>query len=197
MAYRNTPHSTTNETPAKLLFGRNLKDKLPEITKPECNEGSNPVRELDFSRKKKGKMYVDQKRRARYSDIDVGDHVVVKNFIKRNKLTTTFNPQPHVVLKREGTRLTLENLSTGVKSDRHVNHTKQIICSSPFNQPSNFTAPIDDILPPEKDTSGDSNQIEEHHDESNCSTESRRNRKSRRPDFLKDYVLYNFKRCNN
>nr|XP_029716993.1 uncharacterized protein K02A2.6-like [Aedes albopictus] len=124
LAYRNTPHSTTNETPAKLLFGRNLKDKLPEITKPECNEGSNPVRELDFSRKKKGKI-------------------------------------------------------------------------SPFNQPSNFTAPIDDILPPEKDTSGDSNQIEEHHDESNCSTESRRNRKSRRPEFLKDYVLYNFKRCNN
>ncbi|XP_042236985.1 uncharacterized protein K02A2.6-like [Homarus americanus] len=32
MHYRNTPHSMTGETPAKLLMGRNIKVKLPQVS---------------------------------------------------------------------------------------------------------------------------------------------------------------------
>ncbi|CAG2213598.1 unnamed protein product [Mytilus edulis] len=36
LAYRNTPHTTTNETPAKLFMGRNLRNRL-DLIKPDIN----------------------------------------------------------------------------------------------------------------------------------------------------------------
>jgi hypothetical protein len=38
LTYRNTPHSTTNETPAKLLLGRNLRTRLSEINENNIEE---------------------------------------------------------------------------------------------------------------------------------------------------------------
>ncbi|PIK38049.1 hypothetical protein BSL78_25117 [Apostichopus japonicus] len=32
LAYRSTPHSTTGESPAKLMFGRHIKCKLPVLS---------------------------------------------------------------------------------------------------------------------------------------------------------------------
>lgn len=82
--------------------------------------------------KEKGKVYADSKRKAKPLNIDVGDYVVVKNFIRKNKLTTTFNPDPHLVIQREGSRLHLKNTKSGVVYNRHVNHTKRILNANPM-----------------------------------------------------------------
>lgn len=128
-AYRATPHSVTNFSPAELMFGWNLRDKLPRSTR-EVN--IEKAKQNDARCKEKGKTYIDGKRKAKDSTIDVGDFVVVKNFIRKNKLTPNFNPQQHKVVKRDGTRLQLENVETGVISSRHVNHTKRIVNRNPF-----------------------------------------------------------------
>nr|XP_037269665.1 uncharacterized protein LOC119161319 [Rhipicephalus microplus] len=44
LAYRNTPHATTKEAPANLMFGRHLRSKL-DILKPELEE---LVRQQEF-----------------------------------------------------------------------------------------------------------------------------------------------------
>lgn len=128
-AYRSTPHSVTNFSPAELMFGWNLRDKLPRSTR---KVNFDQAKQNDARIKEKGKQYIDEKRNAKQSTIDVGDLVVVKNFIRKNKLSPNFNPQKHKVVKREGTRLHLENLETGVLSNRHVNHTKRIGNQNPF-----------------------------------------------------------------
>ncbi|XP_058821394.1 uncharacterized protein K02A2.6-like [Topomyia yanbarensis] len=110
--YRATPHTTTNYSPSELMFGWNIRDKLPEIK-----------RTVDI--KKQKKMTSVQRKKEEI-------HVIVKILIKKNKLTTTFNPEEHVVIQREGTRLYLKNLETGVITNRHVNHTKRVVNNNPL-----------------------------------------------------------------
>lgn len=182
LAYRATPHSVTNASPAQLLFGRNVKDKLPSIPSPQHSNTWIKLKIKDQENKEKGKVYGDQKRKAIFSKIDVGDHVLVKNFIKRNKLTTNFNPQPHEVIKKHGTRLTLKNLANGVEMDRHVNHTKQLSCGNPFKIITDRSADED---------SREQDNTEEPH--TNNIVNNQRKRKHTPPNYLNDYVVYN---CN-
>lgn len=189
LAYRNTPHSTTNATPAMLMFGRNLKDKLPMINQAGNSNMDNESRTNDEIKKEKGKIYGDTKRRAKESRIDVGDHVVVKNLVKRSKLDTNFNPQPHIVVKKSGTRLTLRNLSTGVEYDRHVNHAKLLISSNPFD----LKSPIfDEIISKTEDDQPEN--TEEEKEGTAESTRSLQSRQKRKPEYLKDYELYKIRK---
>lgn len=128
-AYRATPHAVTNYSPSELMFGWNIRDKLPGNQR---TVNISQAMENDKIRKEKGKNYANLKRRAKPSNIDVGDTVVVKNTIRKNKLTPTFNPQEYVVVRREGTRLHLRNSENGVICNRHVNHAKKIICRNPL-----------------------------------------------------------------
>lgn len=140
-AYRATPHSTTNFSPSELMFGWNIRDKLPGTHR---KIDVQQARRNDVKSKESGRKYADCKRNAKPSVIDVGDHVVVKNFVKKNKLTCTFHPDPHVVIRREGTRLTLQNLKTGVTSSRHVNHTKCILSKNPVSTGEEHADNIED-----------------------------------------------------
>ena len=59
-AYRTTPHSTTGVSPARLLFGREIRSKIPELihVHPEDSE----VRDRDAEMKQKQKDYADARR---------------------------------------------------------------------------------------------------------------------------------------
>lgn len=128
-SYRATPHSSTHFSPAELLFGWNIRDRLPPIRR---SVDVTEARENDRNSKEKGRLYTNMKKHTKYSKIDVGDHVLVKNMLRKNKLTTNFASQPHIVLQRNGTRLKLKNLESGVITDRHVNHTKSIVTNNPL-----------------------------------------------------------------
>lgn len=150
-SYRATPHSITNFSPAELMFGWNIRDKLP-YTNREIDV--DQARKNDEESKEKGRKYTDSRRKAKPSSIDIGDQVVVKNFVKKNKLTSTFHPDPHVVVRREGTRLILENLMNGVISNRHVNHAKCIRSKNPVStndetsiEPDNDSTAMDSSTP--------------------------------------------------
>lgn len=109
--------------PAKLMFGRNIRDKLPTIDSTKASPDYDAIKDKDRENKEKGKLIGDRKRKAKDSSIDVGN---------KNKMTNNFNPQSHIVVKRTGTRLTVKNKRTGVELDRHVNHAKKLLSESPF-----------------------------------------------------------------
>lgn len=192
LAYRNTPHSITNETPAKLMFGRNLKDKLPDYSDADVQGSWAKLQKTDHIKKEKGRIYGDNKRRAKHSAIDIGDHVVVKNFLKRNKLTPTFDPQPYIVTNKNGTRLTLKNLETGVEYDRHINHTKRLTCNSPFFNLDQPALVFDEIVK--------ANEIIDHpkaEDDTPAASgpvRTKKHREARKPEYLRDYLVYKCKR---
>ena len=68
--HRNTPHSVTGVSPAKLLFKRKLRTKPPG-SQEYCHE--ELIRDRDRLLREKGKEYADQKRHASYSEVVPGD----------------------------------------------------------------------------------------------------------------------------
>lgn len=125
MMYRSTQHSTTLKTPAELMFGWNIRDKLPQISQPlETNE---ELMDHDKEMKEKGKEYADGRRGAKESGIKAGDVVLVQRHSKMNKLSTTFDPTEHRVIERRGAEVTIEADDTGKKYRRNVAHLRTFL----------------------------------------------------------------------
>ena len=63
-AYRSTPQVTTGATPFSLMFGREMRSKLPELRGETVDVSREKTRDKDWSNKLKGKRYEDDKRGA-------------------------------------------------------------------------------------------------------------------------------------
>ena len=103
LSYRATPHCTTGKPPAELLFGRNLKTKLPEIIPTYSDQ---EVRKRDWERKDKMKQYADNKPYIKKNSMKIGDSV----FIKDNSFTklTPYEPKPLTITNKKGSMITAE-----------------------------------------------------------------------------------------
>ena len=101
-SYRATPHSTTGESPANLLFERRPYIRLPELPPPAVDD--KLVRDRDASQKAIAKKYADQKHYVKVSPIVPGDKVLLKNE-RKGKLVPCYDPQPYVVSRKNGSTL--------------------------------------------------------------------------------------------
>lgn len=125
MAYNSTPHSITNKSPNHLM-GREIRTKIPSLQDVETNPIREQVVERDYQLKMKGKKRVDEVRKARSNDIQVGDKVIQKHMFKENKLTTTFDGKEFDVVDKQGPVVTLSNQDTGEQYDHIVTHVKKV-----------------------------------------------------------------------
>lgn len=136
--YNTTPHSITGMAPMELLTGRPVKDLLPSLrTDPSWNRDEG-VRDHDAIKKLQGKLYADQRRHAKMSDIDVEDVVLAKNF-NSGKLEPTFRLEKFKVIRRTGNDTVIES-EEGVKLRRSVTHLKKWPASSSQTGPSSVPA---------------------------------------------------------
>ena len=122
LAYRTTPHSTTGATPAFMMFGRELRTKLPEL-RPNKSVLDEGIRDRDWSRKLTGKVYADRRRHAADNPVAPGDTVLVKNTKLAGKLAPKFEPKPYIVQTKEGQELTLKS-SDGAVQRRNSSFVK-------------------------------------------------------------------------
>ena len=104
LMYRNTPHSSTGQSPASLMMERKIKTKLPTIIAPPTSARHQQAQEKDIQSKAKHKTYAD--RRAKHRHIQIGDKVLVK----QNKTTVKppFDPEYYIVTEVRGTKITGE-----------------------------------------------------------------------------------------
>ena len=107
-AYRATMHPTTGASPNKLMFGRELRGKLPEARKYTEHPDDAMVRRRDREQKEKMKKYADKRRHTAAMRIKVGDTVLYKQE-KKNNLTPLFDPVPMVVIGVKGDMITAKN----------------------------------------------------------------------------------------
>ena len=107
--YRATPHSTTGFPPATLLFNRTINTKLPQPTSQNRSKMHQQARLNDASQKQKMKENADNKRRARNTDIEEGDTVLLRQ-PKKNKLSTKYDAQPYMVIAKKGTKKKLKEV---------------------------------------------------------------------------------------
>ena len=100
IAYRTTPHSSTGVTPAKLLFNREIRSKIPELRELHRTEDSE-ARDRDMELKQKRTDYADARRNAKESDLQPGDALLLKQK-KENKLSTGFASVPCEITSKYG-----------------------------------------------------------------------------------------------
>ena len=109
--YRATPHTTTGKTPAKLLMGREIRTKVPqlitEVNTPEVSE----ARDRDLAQKAKYKEAGDQHDKACPATINIGDKVLLQK-PRKNKLSTRFDPKPYTVKEKKGPTVILQRGSS-------------------------------------------------------------------------------------
>ena len=106
-SYRATPHQATKESPDMLMFGRELRRKLPERIVPAGEIPYDPIRQRHAAKKKQMKEYADKRRNARESLIVVGDQVLLKQS-KAAVLTLAFDPRPFSVIGVKGSMITVK-----------------------------------------------------------------------------------------
>lgn len=124
LMYRSTPHSTTQKTPAQMMFGRNIRDQIPNIH--QSREIDEETADKDKEKKEKERLYADDRRNAKESSIGKGDEVLVKRMIKTNKLSSNFEPETYKVMERKGGEVIVAAEESGKQYRRHVSHLQKI-----------------------------------------------------------------------
>ena len=94
---------------------------------PKFDSETQPIdltlRDWDSEAKAAAKIYTDERRGARYSDVRIGDKVLVRQE-KHNKLSTAFNPTPHTVISKDGNSLVMQSPDAGSYS-RNTTHVQK------------------------------------------------------------------------
>ena len=101
--YRTTPHTTTGVAPATVFFGRVIKNKLPHITHSPHTLDTD-IRIRDAAQKRKMKVYADNKCYVKQSDIQVGDHALLRDTSMRK--CTPYQPEPFLITGKKGSMVT-------------------------------------------------------------------------------------------
>jgi len=110
------------------------RDKIPSYPDVENHPNDIEARNEDKENKEKGKQYSDRKRRAAENKVADGEKVYVKNLLKENKITPTFDPTPYTMIKANGKDVLVRNEETGKEYRRNIIHLKKkegewMICS--------------------------------------------------------------------
>ena len=69
--YRTTPHTVTGVCPVELLFGREIRTKMPELRETTVND--DELRDRDWEKKIEAKTYADERKGAQPNDLQTGD----------------------------------------------------------------------------------------------------------------------------
>ena len=109
--YSVTPHSSTGLSPAEMLIGRKLGTGVPNVSKKKTVTFQDRM-DLASCKDKRVKAYIkdlaDHRRKAKDTDIAIGDSVLIKQ-PKQNKLSTPFKPVPYKVIEKKGSMITAQH----------------------------------------------------------------------------------------
>ncbi len=187
--YRVTPHTVTDATPAELLMGRKLRDKLPRVEVNESRvteaERKQLLKERDARKKLRQKQYADKTRAARDSNIGEGDRVLLKQ-TRKNKLTSNFEPHPYKVVCREGNAVVVQD-SDGDNKMRAIAHMKKYVEPQVVETKETVETTVSPSEPEE--LTAQPVNADNPDPESSPSQDMRPLRARRPPVWMKDYVL--------
>ena len=122
--YRATPHSSTKRTLAELLFNREMKVRLPQLSK-KANDPE--LRSMDAAAKEKQKMHKDAKKTTKPHGITISDTVLLQR--QTTKTQSRYDPEPYHVTKVKGSQITA--VRDGKTRVRDAQKFKRVRIASP------------------------------------------------------------------
>ena len=169
LGYRSMPHTTTGVSPAKLLFGREIRSKLPGVEELRSASNDSEVLDRDRERKQKGKDYADNLRGACESNLKEGDKVG----------KPSFEAIPYEVVNKQGGHVEIKS-PAGTHYQRSVGHLQKY-----EEDKSQETAASN----PKGTLSKDPETSQEEEPRVSTQHYALRSRPNRQPERLKDYEL--------
>lgn len=122
LMYHSTPQETTGISPGRMMFGRELRNKIPSIHKNQ-SLFLEESRDRDMMLKEKNRIRADSTRRATPHTIQVGDTVIMKN-LKQGSLQPTFTSEEFMVTEIKGGEITVRSADSGKTYKRNSTHFK-------------------------------------------------------------------------
>jgi len=150
MAYRSTPHSSTGFSPAQVLLGRQMRTRVPVLTRsllPDPPDHLLVVGNDERAKETQAKYYNQRNGVRPLLDLKQGDRVR----IKLDKETTW--SEPNVVRATQGPRSFLVEDPRGHILRRTRHHLQLIPNSSPHGQEPERLQPRDNPSPPQAQNS--------------------------------------------
>ncbi|XP_058448699.1 uncharacterized protein K02A2.6-like [Malaya genurostris] len=117
-------HPATGGSPAELVFGRKLRDWIPDLE--ANNTEDSGIRDHDKIYKQSAKSYYDAKNNAQHSDLQIQDRVLMRNLVPQNKLSSAFIPESAVVVNKQGNRITVQ-MDDGRRYRRNSAHLRKLV----------------------------------------------------------------------
>ncbi|XP_055533496.1 uncharacterized protein LOC129723344 [Wyeomyia smithii] len=180
--YNTTPHTITGKPPLELLTGRPVKNLLPSLRTEPYWLRDEETRDHDAMIKMKGKIYADNRRNAKESEIDVGDTVMLKSY-DTQKLEPNFKLEKCVVAKKSGNDVIVTN-KEGVTYRRSVSHLKKWP-SARCTEDSDFTeTSFEQPASPEESTATDPSPKRDSNAQSSVSDRSTSQQRPKRAKVL-------------
>ncbi|KXJ69927.1 hypothetical protein RP20_CCG017212 [Aedes albopictus] len=149
---RNTlvPHTRLGATPFEMLVGWKFRGTFPSLWgHREQALDRIDLKEKDAEAKLVSKKHADAKRGAKFSEVDVGDMVLVLQQ-KKSKTDPTYSSEPFTVIARDGSKLIVLSKG-GVQYTRHIQDVKKAPVQ--YNK-MDCLAPNDTLPIPESTHSG-------------------------------------------
>ena len=128
---RSTPHISTGQIPAEVLFGRKFRGRLPDLrtNQAENRKDITAAKSKDKESKDRQKYYKDSKPQVTPHSIRPGDTVLLQR--KPTKTTTPYDPLPYRVSETHGTQVTANR--DQVSKTRDAQQWKRVEISSNKN----------------------------------------------------------------
>ena len=171
--YRSAAHSTTQVSPAEVLFKRKLRLKIPALNHDANEQALANLPHKDATAKAQMKRQVDGRYKAIDKPFDIGDYVLVRQQ-KQNKLTSRFDPKPYRLTNIKGTMLSAQ------RPGHTITHNTQHFKFLSRQRPKNFGQGVDDDSENDDEVSTNDNEYQERLD----SRKTYPTRQRRRPQYL-------------
>ena len=111
-----------------MLYNRVIRSGIPSVNENSASvrieERNKKVQERMRQQKEKVKKYVDRTRKAKDTDLKVGDTVLVRQD-KKNKFSTSYDPQPYKVVSIKGSSVTARRRDKDIT--RHASFMKNFL----------------------------------------------------------------------
>uniref|UniRef100_A0A673JH84 Integrase catalytic domain-containing protein n=1 Tax=Sinocyclocheilus rhinocerous TaxID=307959 RepID=A0A673JH84_9TELE len=133
LAYRSTPHRASGETPAYLMFGRDVRTKLPSLITDKRE--TKDIESHHKSYNEKMKQYADMTRRAKEHNFKLGDVVYVAS-MEDGKLDSKYRDTRYVLLRHTSDNsFEMVNVEDGTRIVRNVKHIRHVPVQLEINIP--------------------------------------------------------------